>query len=63
MRSHGYYELCGTLTGWMIRYYQRGGFSPVQLGPPQMYWGELRFPAKFDLIKTAYQFLRQGKTD
>lgn len=63
MRSHGYYELCGTLTGWMIRYYQRSGFSLVQLGPPQMYWGELRFPAKFDLIKTACQFLQQGRTD
>lgn len=56
VRSHGYHELCGTAAAWMIAYYERGGFSVIPLGEPQPYWGELRYPIKFDLTTTLNRF-------
>ncbi|MBZ0306727.1 MAG: GNAT family N-acetyltransferase [Anaerolineae bacterium] len=51
-RSRGYHEICGTAAAWMMEYYKRSGFLVIPLGTPQLYWGELRYPIKFDLTAT-----------
>jgi N-acyl-L-homoserine lactone synthetase len=55
MRHHGYELICGTFTQSMIEWigqYEKGGFVIETLGEPQEYWGEKRYPSKFNIPAT-----------
>lgn len=52
-RQRGMSEVCAILDKRIIRLYRRIGFEVTILAEPRLYWGEERFPIKFDLEKTA----------
>ncbi len=48
MRKRGFHIWAGTDSPGAIRLYRRLGFATTVLGPPRTYWGEERFPVRFD---------------
>lgn len=59
MRARGYYHVCATMTRSMLRLYRLMGIHWVVLGEPRPYWGELRYPCKYDLVQTVQSFVKQ----
>jgi N-acyl-L-homoserine lactone synthetase len=48
MRQRGFHVWAGTDSPGMLRLYRRLGFDMTVLGPARRYWGEDRFPVRFD---------------
>ena len=46
MRRLGCQAAATVVTGPVARVYERWGMRVIILGPPRVYWGELRFPAR-----------------
>lgn len=55
----GYFEMCAILSDGMIERYHAVGFAILPVGEPQSYWGEMRYPCRFDLMKTAETVLER----
>ena len=53
IRARGFADICAVLTLPIIRLYDSVGFHGTILGAPRPYWGEDRYPYRFDMIKTA----------
>jgi Acetyltransferase (GNAT) domain len=53
LRARGYRHYCGNATPAVLRLYESFGFRSVVLAPPVRSWGELRVPARLDLMATA----------
>jgi N-acyl-L-homoserine lactone synthetase len=54
VRRHGYRAICAAFAARaMIRLYRRMGFHVVELGLPRHYWGEERYPVRFDVLAAA----------
>jgi hypothetical protein len=48
IRKRGFHIWAGTDSPGAIRLYRRLGFETTVLGPSRSYWGEERFPVRFD---------------
>ena len=59
MRARGYCHVCATMTASMLRLYRLMGIHWQALGEPRLYWGELRHPCKYDLVKTVQSFMKR----
>lgn len=53
LRRRGFHRSIGTLTPGMIRLYERIGWTVTRIGPPRVYWGEERYPVRFDPLENA----------
>jgi N-acyl-L-homoserine lactone synthetase len=53
MRARGYLHVCGTASPGMLRHYRRIGFLVADLAAPHTYYGEERYPCRFDVIGSA----------
>ena len=53
LRLRGFHRAIGTLTPGMIRLYERIGWTVTRIGPPSVYWGEERFPVRFDPLENS----------
>lgn len=53
----GYFEMCAVMNDGMVNRYHAVGFEILPVGAPQPYWGEMRYPCRFDLMKTAEALL------
>lgn len=51
--ERGFEHFCGVDAPGMIRLYRRLGFVVEELAPARDYWGEERFPVRFDLPRAA----------
>jgi hypothetical protein len=63
IRKRGYHIWAGTQSAGATRLYHRLGFEVTVLGPPRVYWGEERFPVRFDPISgipDRQKLLRRG---
>ena len=49
MRARGYCHVCAAMTGSMLRLYRLMGIHWQVLGEPRPYWGEQRYPCRYDL--------------
>lgn len=58
-RKHGIHVWIGVHSRAMIRLYHRLEFEPEILGPPRRYWGEERYPVRFDGCSGAAEFTRR----
>ena len=59
MRARGYEHVCATMTRSMLRLYRLMGIHWEVLGEPRPYWGERRYPCKYDLVQTVQSFIKQ----
>ena len=53
MHKRGFQKFCGVDAPAMIRLYGRMGFVVEELAPARLYWGQERFPVRFDLPRSA----------
>jgi predicted GNAT family N-acyltransferase len=53
IRARGFFHFCAIDTAAMIRLYRRMGFVVEELASPRPYWGEDRYPVRFDLAASA----------
>jgi len=49
MQARGFYYLCGAAVPAMIRLCRSIGYHITVLGPARQYWGEKRYPIRFDV--------------
>jgi len=49
MQARGFYYLCGTAVPAMLRLCRSIGYQITVLGPARQYWGEKRYPIRFDV--------------
>jgi hypothetical protein len=59
MRERGYHIWAGIDSPGMLRLYRRLGFEMTVLGPARHYWGEERFPVRFDPATIAPALIKQ----
>jgi N-acyl-L-homoserine lactone synthetase len=52
-RMRGYIHVCGTAAPGMLRHYRRIGFIVTELAPPHTYYGEDRYPCRYDVVGSA----------
>ena len=55
LKEHHLYYLCGAATGAMIRLCRGMGYQVTLLGPARQYWGEQRYPIRFDVLESIPQ--------
>ncbi len=54
VRACGYSQVCAAFASrTMIRLYRKMGVLAVPLAPPRIYWGEERYPVRFDAAQSA----------
>lgn len=58
-RKHGFHEICGAQTKLIIRFFERRGFAIQIIGEAQPYWGQVRYPIKFDIPTTVKNMQKQ----
>lgn len=61
MRARGFHEICGSMTKSMLRLYRLMDIPWTVLGDARLYWGEERFPCKFDLAGTVDAYLKRHR--
>lgn len=59
MRARGYCHVGAAMTSSMLRLYRMMGIHWQKLGEPREYWGETRYPCKYDLVRTVQSFLER----
>jgi N-acyl-L-homoserine lactone synthetase len=59
MRARGYCHVCAAMTASMLRLYRLMGIHWQVLGEPRPYWGQPRYPCKYDLVKTVESFMKR----
>jgi N-acyl-L-homoserine lactone synthetase len=52
IQARGYYYLCGAAVPAMIRLCRSIGYQITVLGPARQYWGEKRYPLRFDVLES-----------
>jgi N-acyl-L-homoserine lactone synthetase len=57
MRGRGYTHVCAAMSERMLGMYQMMGIHWDVLADPRPYWGEMRYPCKFDLLRTTRAFM------
>ena len=57
LRQRGFHEICGTMTKSMLRLYRLMDIPWIVMGDALSYYGEQRFPCKFDLEGTVAAYL------
>jgi N-acyl-L-homoserine lactone synthetase len=63
LKERNFYYLCGAATGAMIRLCRSLGYQITLLGPARHYWGERRYPIRFDVLESIPSlWLRWGHT-
>lgn len=63
LKERRLYYLCGTATEAMIRLCRSIGYQVRLLGPARQYWGEQRYPIRFDVLESVPQlWTRWGRT-
>lgn len=55
LKERHLYYLCGAATGAMIRLCRSLGYQVTLLGPARQYWGEQRYPIRFDVLESVPQ--------
>ncbi len=55
LKERHLYYLCGAATGAMIRLCRGLGYQITLLGPARRYWGEQRYPLRFDVLESVPQ--------
>ena len=58
-RSRGFHHCTGVVTEPILRVYREAGLEVEILGDAREYCGELRFPARFDVLATAAKLSAQ----
>lgn len=58
MRARGYCNVCAAMSSSMLRLYRLMGIHWQVLGEPLPYWGEMRYPCKYDLVQTVRSFMK-----
>ena len=54
VRAYGFVHVCAAFaTSASIRLYRHMGFQITRLAPPRQYWGEERYPVRFDVLESA----------
>jgi N-acyl-L-homoserine lactone synthetase len=54
VRARGFVHVCAAFaSSASIRLYRRMGFQITRLAPPRQYWGEERYPVRFDVLGSA----------
>lgn len=61
MRARGYCHVCAAMTTSVLRLYRLMGIHWDVLGEPRLYWGKLRYPCKYDLVKTVQAFVDNSR--
>jgi predicted GNAT family N-acyltransferase len=60
VRAHGFVYVCAAFaTSASIRLYRHMGFQITPLAPPRHYWGEERYPVRFDILDSAPSLTRR----
>ncbi|HML23235.1 MAG TPA: hypothetical protein PKD09_16390 [Aggregatilinea sp.] len=59
-RKRGFSYACAAMTASMLRLYRMMGIHWDVLGDPRLYWGEMRYPCRSDVVKTVQSFLARG---
>jgi N-acyl-L-homoserine lactone synthetase len=59
MRARGFCHVCATMTAPMLRLYRMMGIHWQVLGEARLYWGELRHPCRYNLVKTVQTFMKR----
>ncbi len=57
MRARGFCHVCAAMTGSMLRLYRLMGIHWDVLGEARPYWGELRYPCRYDLVRTVQAYM------
>lgn len=52
LKRRKFYYLCGAATGAMIRLCHSLGYQITVVGPARHYWGERRYPIRFDVLES-----------
>lgn len=52
IKARGFYYLCGLASAAMIRLCRSLGYQITILGPARQYWGEWRYPIRFDVLES-----------
>ena len=54
VRARGFIQVCAAFaSSASIRLYRHMGFQITRLAPPRPYWGEERYPVRFDVLESA----------
>ena len=56
VRARGYRQVCFTTAPPILKLYETMGIHVQVLGEPRLYAGQLRYPCKYDLLKTVQSF-------
>jgi hypothetical protein len=60
-RARGYDQVCGNASAAVMRLYRLAAQVRVyQIGPPRIYWGEKRYPIRFDFRQNGEETQRSG---
>jgi N-acyl-L-homoserine lactone synthetase len=52
IKTRGFYYLCGAAVPAMVRLCRSIGYRITLLGPARQYWGESRYPIRFDVLES-----------
>lgn len=59
IKQRGFYYLCGAAIPAMIRLCRSMGYQITLLGPARHYWGEARYPIRFDVLESTPALLER----
>jgi hypothetical protein len=59
IQARGFYYLCGVAVPAMIRLCRSIGYHITVLGPARPYWGENRYPLRFDVLESVPMLLER----
>jgi N-acyl-L-homoserine lactone synthetase len=59
IQARGFYYLCGAAVPAMIRLCRSIGYHITVLGPARQYWGEKRYPLRFDVPESVPMLLER----
>jgi N-acyl-L-homoserine lactone synthetase len=52
--ANGFTHLCGSMSEPVQNLYRKIGIDVSILGPARQYWGEKRYPCRYDLLRSAF---------
>lgn len=59
IQARGFYYLCGAAVPAMIRLCRSIGYDITVLGPARQYWGEQRYPLRFNVLESVPTLLER----
>jgi N-acyl-L-homoserine lactone synthetase len=64
VRAHGFVQVCAAFaSSASIRLYRHMGFQITRLAPPRQYWGEERYPVRFDVLDSASNLIERWMSE